>query len=157
MWLTGRIRLRETYARRFPVRTADKEAENKMIALIEECKKEGNTLGGIFEVVALGLPPGLGTHTQWDRKLDGRLAQALMSIQAIKGVEIGLGFEMARRRGSQVHDEIFFDPNKMVPRGRPDRRPASTEANNSATGRDDQRRALVPCRYEADLDAHGPL
>ena len=102
-----------------PVRTADKEAEEKMITLIEECKKEGNTLGGIFEVVALGLPPGLGTHTQWDRKLDGRLAQALMSIQAIKGVEIGLGFEMARRRGSQVHDEIFFDPNKMVTEGTP--------------------------------------
>jgi chorismate synthase len=102
-----------------PVRTADKEAEEQMIGLIEACKKEGNTLGGIFEVVALGLPPGLGTHTQWDRKLDGRLAQALMSIQAIKGVEIGLGFEMARRRGSQVHDEIFFDPNKMVTEGTP--------------------------------------
>jgi len=111
----------ETYARaeESPVRTADPEAEEKMIALIEECKKEGNTLGGIFEVVTLGLPPGLGTHTQWDRKLDGRLAQALMSIQAIKGVEIGLGFEMARRRGSQVHDEIFFDPSKMVTEGTP--------------------------------------
>ncbi|MEK6601480.1 MAG: chorismate synthase [Candidatus Binatota bacterium] len=102
-----------------PVRVADKEAEEKMIALIEDCKKKGNTLGGIFEVVALGLPPGLGSHTQWDRKLDGRLAQALMSIQAIKGVEIGLGFEMARRRGSEVHDEIFFDPHKMVSQGTP--------------------------------------
>ncbi len=102
-----------------PVRTADKEAEARMIDLIEECKKNGDTLGGIFEVVALGLPPGLGTHTQWDRKLDGRLAQGLMSIQAIKGVEIGLGFEMARRRGSQVHDEIFFDPAKMVTQGKP--------------------------------------
>jgi len=111
----------ETYARAedSPVRTADPEAEEKMIALIEECKKEGNTLGGIFEVVTLGLPPGLGTYTQWDRKLDGRLAQALMSIQAIKGVEIGLGFEMARRRGSRVHDEIFFDPSKMVTEGTP--------------------------------------
>jgi chorismate synthase len=111
----------ETYAHAedSPVRTADKVAEEKMIALIEECKKEGNTLGGVFEVIALGLPPGLGTHTQWDRKLDGRLAQALMSIQAIKGVEIGLGFEMARRRGSQVHDEIFFDPSKMVTEGTP--------------------------------------
>jgi chorismate synthase len=111
----------ETYARSedSPVRTADSAAEEKMIGLIEECKKEGNTLGGIFEVVALGLPPGLGTHTQWDRKLDGRLAQGLMSIQAIKGVEIGLGFEMARRRGSQVHDEIFFDPAKMVSEGTP--------------------------------------
>ncbi len=101
------------------VRTADHAAEEKMIALIEECKKEGNTLGGIFEVVVLGLPPGLGSHTQWDRKLDGRLARALMSIQAMKGVEIGLGFEMARRRGSQVHDEIFFDPSKMVSEGTP--------------------------------------
>ncbi len=111
----------EIYARSedSPVRTADSDAEAKMIALIEECKKEGNTLGGIFEVVALGLPPGLGSHTQWDRKLDGRLAQALMSIQAMKGVEIGLGFEMARRRGSQVHDEIFFDPKKMVSEGTP--------------------------------------
>jgi chorismate synthase len=101
------------------VRTADSAAESRMIALIEECKKDGNTLGGIFEVVALGLPPGLGSHTQWNRKLDGRLAQALMSIQAIKGVEVGLGFEMARRRGSQVHDEIFFDPEKMVSEGTP--------------------------------------
>lgn len=111
----------EVYARseESPVRAADKKAEEKMIALIEDCKKHGDTLGGIFEVVVLGLPPGLGTHTQWDRKLDGRLARALMSIQAIKGVEIGLGFEMARRRGSQVHDEIFFDPAKMVTEGTP--------------------------------------
>lgn len=102
-----------------PVRIADKDAEEKMIALIDDCKNKGDTLGGIFEVVVLGLPPGLGSHTQWDRKLDGRLARALMSVQAIKGVEIGLGFEMARRRGSQVHDEIFFDPNKMVSEGTP--------------------------------------
>jgi chorismate synthase len=117
----GGLSYEETYARaeESPVRTADSAAEEKMIALIEECKKEGNTLGGIFEIVALGIPPGLGTHTQWDRKLDGRLAQSLMSIQAIKGVEIGLGFEMARRRGSQVHDEIFFDPAKMVTEGTP--------------------------------------
>jgi len=102
-----------------PVRVADKEAEDKMITLIEDCKKKGDTLGGIFEVVALGLPPGLGSHAQWDDKLDGRLARALMSIQAMKGVEIGLGFEMARRRGSEVHDEIFFDPDKMVSEGTP--------------------------------------
>jgi chorismate synthase len=102
-----------------PVRIADKDAEEKMIALIDDCKNKGDTLGGIFEVIVLGLPPGLGSHTQWDRKLDGRLARALMSVQAIKGVEIGLGFEMARRRGSQVHDEIFFDPNKMVSEGTP--------------------------------------
>jgi chorismate synthase len=102
-----------------PVRVADKDAEEKMIALIDDCKNRGDTLGGVFEIVVLGLPPGIGSHTQWDRKLDGRLARALMSIQAIKGVEIGLGFEMARRRGSQVHDEIFFDPNKMVSEGTP--------------------------------------
>ena len=116
-----RLSFNEIYARseESPVRTADPEAEEKMIALIEECKREGNTLGGIFEVVVLGLPPGLGSHTQWDRKLDGRLARALMSIQAMKGVEIGLGFEMARRRGSQVHDEIFFDPGKDVSEGTP--------------------------------------
>jgi chorismate synthase len=118
---TAELSFEEIYARaeESPVRTADKEAEARMIELIEECKKNGDTLGGVFEVVALGLPPGMGTHTQWDRKLDGRLAQALMSIQAIKGVEIGLGFEMARRRGSQVHDEIFFDPAKMVTEGTP--------------------------------------
>ncbi|HXG50142.1 MAG TPA: chorismate synthase [candidate division Zixibacteria bacterium] len=102
-----------------PVRVADKTAEARIIELIDECKKNGDTLGGIFEVVVLGLPPGLGSHAQWDRKLDGRLARAVMSIQAIKGVEIGLGFEMARRRGSQVHDEIFFDPAKMVSEGTP--------------------------------------
>lgn len=101
------------------VRVADKRAEEKIIALIDDCKKKGDTLGGIFEVVALGVPPGLGSHAQWDRKLDGRLARALMSIQAMKGVEIGLGFEMARRRGSEVHDEIFFDPHKMVSDGTP--------------------------------------
>lgn len=77
--------------------------------LIDRCGKEGDTLGGIVEVRVEGLPFGLGSHAQWDRKLDGRLAQAVMSVQAIKGVEIGLGFEAARRRGSQVHDAIHFD------------------------------------------------
>ena len=111
----------EIYARaeESPVRVADKCAEGRMIELIEDCKKKGDTLGGVFEVVALGLPPGLGSHAQWDSKLDGRLARALVSIQAMKGVEIGLGFEMARRRGSEVHDEIFFDPHKMVTEGTP--------------------------------------
>jgi len=78
--------------------------------LIDACGKEGDTLGGILEVRVEGLPFGLGTHNQWDVKLDGRLAQAVMAVQAIKGVEIGLGFEAARRRGSQVHDAIHFDP-----------------------------------------------
>ncbi|HTN75569.1 MAG TPA: chorismate synthase [Pirellulaceae bacterium] len=77
--------------------------------LIDETGKAGDTLGGILEVRVEGLPFGLGTHAQWDRKLDGRLAQAVMAVQAIKGVEIGLGFEAARRPGSQVHDPIHFD------------------------------------------------
>lgn len=102
-----------------PVRVADKKVEQQIIELIDECKKNGDTLGGIFEIVALGLPPGLGSHVQWDRKLDGRLAQGLLSVQAMKGVEFGLGFDMARRRGSQVHDEIFFDPEHMISDAQP--------------------------------------
>jgi chorismate synthase len=92
-----------------PVRVADPEAERRIMSRIDECKKAGDTLGGVVETVALGLPPGLGSHAHWDRKLDGRLAHALMSVQAAKGVEIGLGFETARRPGSGVHDEIYFD------------------------------------------------
>jgi len=92
-----------------PVRVADREAEARIVALIDECKAAGDTLGGVVETVVVGLPPGLGSHAQWDRKLDGRLGYALLSLQAAKGVEVGLGFEMARRRGSGVHDEIYFD------------------------------------------------
>lgn len=88
-------------------RCADPEAEKKMIEAIDDAKGRGDTLGGVFEVVATGLPIGLGSHVQWDRKLDANIARALMSIQAIKGVETGLGFEAARRFGSQVHDEIL--------------------------------------------------
>jgi chorismate synthase len=88
------------------VRVADPDAEKKIIAAIDEAKAAGNTLGGIFEVIVTGVPIGLGSYSHPDRKLDGRLAQAVMSIQAIKGVEIGLGFEAARRPGSEVHDEI---------------------------------------------------
>jgi chorismate synthase len=86
------------------------ERDSEVTALIDRVGKEGDTLGGIVEVHVDGLPIGLGTHAQWDRKLDGRLAQAVMAVQAIKGVEIGLGFEAARRRGSEVHDPIGFDP-----------------------------------------------
>jgi chorismate synthase len=93
-----------------PVRCLDPEAESAMIAAIDAARAAGDTLGGVVEVVAEGLPVGLGSHVSWDRKLDGRLASALMSIPAIKGVEIGLGFEAARRRGSQVHDAITRDP-----------------------------------------------
>jgi chorismate synthase len=92
-----------------PVRTLDPDAERRIIELIDSAKVEGDTLGGCFEVVARGLPVGLGSHIAWDRKLDGRIAQAMMSIQAMKGVEIGMGFEAARRPGSQVHDEIERD------------------------------------------------
>ena len=90
-----------------PVRCLDPEAEREMIRRIDAAKAAGDTLGGIVEVVALGLPVGLGSHVSWDTKLDGRLAQALMSIPAVKGVELGLGFEAARRKGSEVHDEIL--------------------------------------------------
>jgi chorismate synthase len=92
-----------------PLRTLDAEAEARMIAAVDAAREDGDTLGGIFEVVANGLPVGLGSHVSWDRKLDGRIAGAMMSIQAMKGVEIGLGFEAARRRGSRVHDEIAAD------------------------------------------------
>jgi chorismate synthase len=88
------------------VRTLDAEAEREMVARIDTAKREGNTLGGVCEVVCDGLPVGLGSHVSWDRKLDGRLAAAIMSIPAVKGVEIGLGFEAARRPGAEVHDEI---------------------------------------------------
>jgi chorismate synthase len=90
-----------------PVRCLDPEAEQEMIRRIDAAKAAGDTLGGIVEVVALGVPVGLGSHVSWDTKLDGRLAQALMSIPAVKGVELGLGFEAARRKGSEVHDEIL--------------------------------------------------
>jgi chorismate synthase len=93
-------------ADRSPIRTLDPEAERRMIEAIDAAREDGDTLGGVFEVVAMGLPIGLGSHVSWDRKLDGRIAGALMSIQAMKGVEIGLGFEAARRRGSAAHDEI---------------------------------------------------
>jgi chorismate synthase len=92
-----------------PLRTLDDEAGLRMIEAIDQAKVDGDTLGGIFEVVARGLPAGLGSYVSYDTKLDGRLAGAIMSIQAIKGVEIGVGFEGARRPGSQVHDPIVAD------------------------------------------------
>lgn len=89
------------------VRCADPVAEKQMIEAIDAAKAQGDTIGGVFEVIAIGVPIGLGSHVQWDRKLDANLARGLMSIQAMKGVEVGLGFEAARRFGSQVHDEIL--------------------------------------------------
>jgi len=92
-----------------PLNCADKEIEAAMIAHIDEAKENGDTLGGIFEVVAKNSPVGLGSHTSWAEKLDGRIAQAFMSIQAVKAVEIGEGVLNAGRFGSEVHDEIYFD------------------------------------------------
>jgi len=89
-----------------PLRTIDKDSEQRMIARIDEAKRDGDTLGGICEIVCTGLPVGLGSYVSWDRKLDGRLAFAIMSIPAVKGVELGLGFQAARLPGSRVHDEI---------------------------------------------------
>jgi chorismate synthase len=91
-----------------PVRCPDKNAEEKIINKINAAMKKGDTLGGVFEVMVLGVPIGLGSYNQWDRKLNAKLAFALMSVQAIKGVEIGLGFEMSKRSGSEVMDEIFY-------------------------------------------------
>lgn len=93
-----------------PVRCFDGEASARMVAHIDETKKAGDTLGGVVEVLAYGLPPGLGSHVHWDRRLDSRLAGILMGIQAIKGVELGDGFTTARRPGSRAHDEIDATP-----------------------------------------------
>jgi chorismate synthase len=92
-----------------PVRCFDPAAEALMIAEVEAAAKVGDSLGGVVEVLGYGVPPGLGSHVHWDRKLDGLLAQALMSVQAMKGVEIGDGFEVAGLRGSDAHDEILWD------------------------------------------------
>jgi len=97
-----------------PVRCPDEKVSEKMVRLIDQAAKEGNSLGGVFEVFAAGVPAGLGSHVQWDRKLDGRLAQALMSIQAIKGVEVGFGFGMGGRFGAEVMDEICYQTKDRV-------------------------------------------
>lgn len=97
-----------------PVRVADAAAEAKMMAKIDEAKANGDTVGGIFEIVVRGCPIGLGSYVHPDRKLDGRLAQAIMSIQAIKGVEIGLGFSVAHHFGSKVHDPIAYDGTRYL-------------------------------------------
>jgi chorismate synthase len=102
--LIKRHQLAEESEVRFPDPSKDKE----FMELIDRAKEMGESLGGVFEVFAVGVPPGLGSHVHWDRKLDGRIAQAMMSIQAIKGVEIGLGFEASKRFGSEVHDEIGY-------------------------------------------------
>jgi chorismate synthase len=99
-----------------PVRAFHPEAGENMVAEIEQCHKDGDTLGGVVETLVYGLPPGLGSFVHWDRRLDSQLAGALMGIQAIKGVEVGDGFETTRRRGSVAHDEIIRDQNGVVHR-----------------------------------------
>lgn len=96
------------------VRCPDKKVSEKMRKVIDNAKKNGDSVGGIFEIAVTGVAPGLGSHVQWDRKLDARLAMGLMSIQAIKGVEIGIGFENAKRFGSEAHDEIFYDSSRTT-------------------------------------------
>jgi chorismate synthase len=102
-----------------PLRSVDADVQVRMMAAIDAAKEAGDTLGGAFEVIATGLPPGLGSYVQWDRKLDGRLAQAIMCIHAIKGVGIGMGPEVAIRPGSQVHDEILPPPRSSPTPERP--------------------------------------
>ena len=99
------------------LRTLDADAERRMIERIDAVKKEGNTLGGIVEVVATGAVAGLGSHTAWDRKLDGRIGRAMMSIPAVKGVEIGMGFAAARATGAEVHDEMEPDIERALTGG----------------------------------------
>ncbi|MBP6087757.1 MAG: chorismate synthase [Rhodoluna sp.] len=99
-----------------PMRCFDKSVSAAMVAEVDECHKDGDTLGGVVETLVYGLPPGLGTFVHWDRRLDSQLAAALMGIQAIKGVEVGDGFETARRRGSVAHDELERDGDGIVRR-----------------------------------------
>lgn len=99
-------------ARLSPVYCPDAEASQRMMVEIDAAKAAGDTVGGLFEVVVFGLPMGLGSHVHWDRRLDGRLAGALMSIPGVKGVEVGLGFRAAQLHGSAVHDEIFYSPER---------------------------------------------
>jgi len=116
------------------VRTLDAAAESQMITRIDKAKKDGDTLGGEIEVVARGLPVGLGSHVSWDRKLDGRLAGMLMSIPAVKGVEIGMGFEAARRPGSEVHDPIVAAAGAQPSAPLPDPRAGFQRVGNNAGG-----------------------
>jgi chorismate synthase len=113
------------------LRCVDPAAEAEMVAAIDQAREAGDTLGGAFEVIVRGVPPGLGSHVQWDRKLDGRLAQAVMSVPAVKGVGIGLGAGVARLPGSRVHDEIVLparpDPARDVAVARPSNRAGGLE------------------------------
>lgn len=97
-----------------PLRCFDPDVSQQMVAEVDDTKKSGDTVGGVVEVLAYGLPPGLGSYVHWDRRLDGRIAGAIMGIQAIKGVEFGDGFETAKRRGSVAHDDLFMENERIV-------------------------------------------
>lgn len=97
---------------RSPVRSFDEDAASRMVELIEKTRAEKDTIGGTFEVLVYGCPPGLGGYTSWEERLDGNIARALMAVQAIKGVEIGEGFDLASRPGSEAHDEIFYEKER---------------------------------------------
>ncbi|MFQ6116670.1 MAG: chorismate synthase [Candidatus Bipolaricaulia bacterium] len=103
-------------AERSPLRCLDPEAEREMIARIDRAKERGDTVGGVFEIITFGVPPGLGSYAHWDRRLDGRIAQALLSIPGMKGVEIGLGFSAAQHWGSEVQDEILYGGGRFYRR-----------------------------------------
>jgi chorismate synthase len=131
------------------VRCFDKDAEARMVEQIKAAAKEGDSLGGVVEVLAYGVPVGLGSHVHWDRKLDGQLAQALMSIQAVKGVELGDGFELAGLRGSEAHDAIYWDPDGEEARlsggfGRKTHRAGGVEGGTSMGGLIVARVAMKP-------------
>ncbi|MCA1839553.1 MAG: chorismate synthase, partial [Actinobacteria bacterium] len=124
-----------------PVRCFDPSAETKMIAAIEAAGSDGDSLGGIIEVIAYDLPPGLGSHVHWDRRLDAEVARAMMSIPAIKAVEIGDGFAVAKLRGSVAHDEIFFEDGRFI---RHTDRAGGTEGGMSIGGTLRVRAAMKP-------------
>ena len=128
-----------------PARCADPATAALMAEEVEAARRDGDTLGGIVEVLVDNLPPGLGSHVHWDRRLDSRLAGALMGIQAIKGVEVGDGFELARTRGSLAHDEILPDGPGRVRR-------ASGRAGGTEGGMSTGELSAGSCRHEADRD-----
>ncbi len=110
----GELRAARDQAEASPVRAVDEAAGQAMVAQIQAAQKDGDSVGGVVEVVAWGVPPGLGSHAEWDQRLDGRIAMALMSIQAMKGVEVGIGFDAAEARGSAVFDPIFHDGKRFT-------------------------------------------
>lgn len=142
------------------LRCRDAGAEARMVALVDEMRRHGDTLGGVFEVVVWGVPPGVGSHVQWDRRLDASLARAVMSIQAIKGVEIGPAFEIASRPGSEAHDEIAWTPDAGYTRATS--RAGGTEGGVSIGGPILVRAAMKPLSSLArplatvDVASHDP-